>query len=247
MMAIPGLALIELLIALALSALLLLGLVQIAAAASSSTQLQRNQAQVQENARLAYNTLSRAIHRTGYNPQPWSSSFPTLGIADSSLDNVSANGDRLVVRDWSDRNCFDNRNPVVDAAGSPRYFIREFAFDINTDRSLTRQCRYGPALDNLTTQVRRQGFINGVESFQVQFGLDVNQDGNIEVWVNAGGWLDPGSVLGIRAGLLHSSPDAVMEPVSKIHQVLDSTRLSVADGKLRRVSIFTAAIKGRTG
>lgn len=242
-----GLALIELLIALGLSALLILGLVQIAAAASFSTQLQRNQAQVQENSRLATITLVRAIHRTGYNPQPWSPSFQPVGIAENSLDNVSAKGDRLVVRDWSDRNCFDNRNPDEDATGSPRYYIREFAFDVNTDNSLTHQCRYGPALDYLTTQVRRQGFINGVESFQVQYGLDTDRDGSIDAWVNGANWVDPRSVLGVRTGMLLSSPDAVVEPVSKHHHVLDASVLKSADGKLRRVSVFTAAIKGRTG
>ncbi|MCJ7815043.1 MAG: PilW family protein [Xanthomonadales bacterium] len=237
----------ELVIALALSALLVLGLVQIAAAASSSTQLQRNQAQVQENARLAVNTLSRVIHRAGFNPRPWSPQFPPLGLAETSLDNVSVAGDRLAVRDWSDLNCFDNRNPDEDASGDPLFYIRESVFDINTDKSLTHQCRYGPSLTELTTQVRRQGFINDIESFQVLYGQDSDQDGNIESWVRAGDWNDVQHILGVRISLLLSSQDAVVEPVSQSYNILDSMVSKQADGKMRRVSEFTVAIKGRTG
>jgi type IV pilus assembly protein PilW len=242
-----GMALLELVIALALSALLVLGLVQIAAAASSSTQLQRNQAQVQESARLAFNTLSRAVHRTGFNPQPWNPQFAPLGLAEISVDNVSAASDRLAVRDWSDVNCFDNRNPDEDASGNPLFYVRESVFDLNTDKSLTRQCRYGPSLAELTTQVRRQGFINGIESFQILYGQDSDQDGNIETWVRAGDWSDLQHVRGLRVALLLFSQDAVVEPAAHSFNVLDSTVIMQADGKLRRVAEFTVAIKGRTG
>jgi len=238
-------ALMELVIALALSALLVLGLVQIAAAAGSSTQLQRNQAEVQENARLAFNKLSRVIRGAGFSPQPWNPQFPSLGLAESSQDHVSANGDRLAVRDWSDLNCFDHRNPEQDASGNPRFYIREFVFDVSTDRSLTQQCRYGPSLAELTTQVRRQGFINNIESLQVLYGKDSDQDGNIEAWVRAGEWDDIRHILGLRVGILLSSPDAVVEPVSRRHEVLDSAIDRRGDGKLRWVSEFVVAIRGR--
>lgn len=242
-----GFTLIELLVALALAALLLVGLVQIAAAASASTRLQRNQAQLLENARFATDALSRAIQRTGFNPRPWDTQFTSLGIADNTEESVSSAGDRLVVRDWSDRNCFENRNPVEDGEGRPKFYVRELAFDVNSTKSLTRLCRYGPALDNLTTQVRRQGFINDVERFEVQYGLDADGDGSIESWVDAGDWAEPASVLGIRVGLLLSSPDAVAEPLASSHRVLGSTVSRPGDGKLRKVTTLTAAIKGRSG
>jgi type IV pilus assembly protein PilW len=242
-----GLTLLELVITIALSAFLVLGLIQIAAAASSSTRLQRNQAQIQEHARLAVNTLSSAIHQTGFNPEPWSEEYPPLGLAENSLDNVTATSDRLAVRTWSDLNCFSNRNPDTDSSGNPLFYIRETEFDLNSDNGLTLQCRYGPSLTELTTQVRRQGFIQGVESFQVLYGRDSDLDGSIEEWVKAGEWTDPRNILGISFGLLLSSQDAVAEAESKSYTVLDSTVSTGADGKLRRVVQFTAAIKGRTG
>jgi len=242
-----GFTLIELLVALALAALLLAGLVQIAAAASASTRLQRNQARLQENARFATDALSRSIQRTGFNPRPWDALFPALGIADSTKESASAAGDRLVVLDWSDRNCFENRNPVEDDDGRPRFYVRELAFDVNTANALTRQCRYGPAPDDLTTQIRRQGFINGVERLELKYATDADQDGNIDSWEDAGEWADSASVLGIRVGLLLSSPDAVVEPSASSHRVLDATVSRPGDGKLRKVTTLTAASKGRTG
>jgi type IV pilus assembly protein PilW len=242
-----GMTLLELIITMALSAFLVLGLIQIASAASSSTRLQRNQAQIQEHARLAANTLTGAIRQTGFNPEPWSEQYAPMDLAENSLDDVSTNSDRLAVRSWSDLNCFGNLNPNQDTSGNPLFYIREFVFDLNSDHGLTQQCRYGPSLTEFTTQIRRQGFIQGVESFQVLYGQDSNLDGSIDAWVKAGQWSDPQQILGVRFGLLLSSQDAVTEAVSKNYAVLDSTASMRADGKLRRVVVLAAAIKGRTG
>lgn len=242
-----GLTLIELLVSLALSAFLLLGLIQIASAASFSTLLQRNHSRLQEHARYANIALSKAIRQSGFNPQPWNPDFPAVGLAETSLDGVSSAGDRLVVRFWSDLNCFENRNPETDTSGNPLFFIRESSFDINSSQSLTHHCRYGPTLSELSTQIRRQGFINEVESFQVLYGMDTDRNGNIDSWVKAGEWLDPANVLGVRIGLLLSSREAFLTPVKRSHQVLDSTVNKNADGKLRRVIEFTTALRGRTG
>ena len=242
-----GMTLLELVITMALTAFLILGLIQIASAASSSTRLQRNQAQIQEHARLAANTLTDAIRQTGFSPEPWNNAYAPMGLAENSLDNVSTNSDRLAIRSWSDLNCFNNLNPDRDSSGIPLFYIREIVFDLNSDNGLTQQCRYGPSLSEFTTQVRRQGFIQGVESFQVLYGRDSDLDGSIDAWVKAGQWSDPQTILGIRFGLLLASEDAVTEGQSKNYTVLDSTASKRADGKLRRVIVFTAAIKGRTG
>jgi len=244
---IAGMTLLELLVAMALSAFLILGLIQIVAAASASTSLQENQAQIQENARRAMNTLSSAIRQAGFSPEPWSDSYPAPDLAEDNVDAVSSTSDRLALRSWSDLNCFDNRNPVEDALGNAEFFIRETVFDLNSSNNLTHQCRYGPTLSELTTQIRRQGFIPGVESFQVLYGEDPDQDGGIERWVRAGRWGDPNRILGVKIGLLLSGEDAVARPEAKDYAVLDTEIRKRADGKLRRVFQFTAAIRGRAG
>ena len=245
-----GFTLVELLLALAVASVLILGLVQIVAAASAAGTLQRNDAQIQEHARFAVAILSRAVRQAGYRPEPWNEALTTTALLTESGDGVSASSDRLAVREWSELNCFDHRNPDVDSAGEPRFYIRESVFDLNGDSSLTRVCRYGPSPAELTTQIRRQGVVTDVESFQALYGEDADLDGNIERWVAAGQWSDPQRVLGIRMGLLLASENAVADqrttPPAEPVRVLDATVMPPADGKLRRVVEFAVALRGRT-
>jgi len=240
-----GLTLLELLLAMALAALLILGLAQIVAAASAAGSLQRNQAQIQDHARLAIGVLSKAIREAGYRPEPWDDDFSPMAFPSENLDGASAAGDRLVLRTWSDLNCFGNRNPSLDGEGNPRFYIRESLFDVTTAHDLARRCRYGPGPGEMTTQIRRQGLLPGVESFQVLYGEDGNGDGNIERWVTAGEWSDARRILGVRIGLLLASDDAVVEPEARQLQVLDATTTVPADGRLRGVFEFAASLRGR--
>lgn len=240
-----GFTLLELLLATTLATVLILGLVQIVAAASAAGSLQRNQAQIQDHARFAIGILSRTIREAGFRPEPWNTAYAEEALNERTLDGVTVSGDRLVVRAWSDLNCFDSRNPDVDSAGQPRFYLRETVFDLSGDRSLTRLCRYGPGAADLTTEVKRQGLVPGVESFQTLYGEDTDRDGNIERWVTAGQWSDPQRVLGVRLGLLFASEESVVESLPQHHRVLDTFTSSAADGKLRRVFEFAVAIRSR--
>ena len=242
-----GLIRIELLVAVLISAILIIGLVQIVQASRSSFRLQENQAEVQENGRYALTTLARVIRQTAFNPQPWNPVFEAQGITPETQDRVTSRSDRLAVRFWSNTNCFDNRNPVVDEFGEAAFFIRESRFDLNDRRDLTHTCRYGPSEADLVTQVKREGFIRNVESFQVLYAQDSNADGHVDQWVKGGDWSNEQLIIGIRVGLLLNSSDAVVERASQTFSVLDSTYKTPADGKLRLQLAFTAAIKGRSG
>lgn len=241
-----GITLIELLVALLLTAILLLGLVQLVTAAGAATQLQDNQAQLQDQARFAMRLLADAVGQAAYSPEPWNTHFEIEAIAPATMDGVSKSGDRLVVRNWSDLNCFDNRNPDKDG-GKPRFYIRESTFDLNSSGHLARTCRYGPSLAELITQVRRQGLVPGVESFQLLFGDDQDGDGNVDRWVHAGDWSDENRVLGIRAGLLLAGPGSVAEARAHVYDILDVQYGSRADGKLRQVVELTLAVRSRGG
>lgn len=237
--------LIELLIALALAAFLVLGLVQIAAAASAAGSLQRNQAELLDRARFAIGILGRAARQAGYRPEPWNTAYAPDALGAGNLDGASTMGDRLAVRTWSDRNCFDNRNPDRDADGRPRFYLRESVFDLTADGGLAQTCRYGPDPDNLTTQIPRQGLLPGVEAFQVLYGDDSDGDGAIDGWVRAGQWADAQRILGLRIGLLLASDDAVAEPVGETFDVLGTRRQAPADGRLRRLFDFALGIRGQ--
>lgn len=230
-----------------LTAMLLIGLVQLATAAGSATRLQDNQATLQDRARYAANLMSDSISQAGFSPEPWNRDFGQSAIGPGTADGFSANSDRLVVTSWSDRNCFDNVNPERSAEGKPLFFIRESTFDLNSSKHLARTCRYGPAATELITQVRRQGLVPGVESFQCLFGEDMDADGNVDRWVQAGQWQDERQVIGVRVALLISGPDPVVPPATKSYDVLDTRKTAPADGKLRELIGLTLAIRGRNG
>ena len=191
--------------------------------------------------------ITRFVRETGFSPEPWNPGHQLSGLADGNADSVGSGSDRLAVRSWSDLNCFDNRNPDLGASGQPAFYIREAQFDLNSGNGLTWQCRYGPSEAGMVTQIRRQGFVQNVESFQVLFGEDTDGDGAIDRWVQAGQWETPDQVLGMRFGLLLASEDRVAEQHSPGFQVLDKALEKQADGRLRRVFEFAAAIRSRTG
>ena len=94
--------------------------------------------------------------------------------------------DRLVLRLWSDTNCFGNLNQARDGNGNPVFYLQESLFDLNSSKNLAHTCRYGAAEGELVTQINHQGLIQNVESFQALYGEDVSDDGRIDQWVKAG-------------------------------------------------------------
>jgi len=242
-----GMLLLELLLAALLSAFLVVGLVQIVSAARISFRLQENETEVQENGRHAIATLGMLIRQAGFSPQPWNESFKSQALTPETRDRVSAWSDRIALRSWSNFNCFNNRNPILDESGEPAFFIRESVFDLNDRGDLTHRCRYGPTEAEFTTQVRRQGFIRNVESFQALYGEDRDHDGIIDRWVHGGEWSDESQVLGVRLGLLLYSSDVVVEQAAQDFSVLDFQHRTRADGRLHRLFEFTATIRGHSG
>lgn len=240
-----GLTLIELLVAMFLTAFLLLGLVKLVSAAGASTMLQDNQASLQNRVRFAGQVLAEAIASAGFSPAPWNTDLTLSAIGPQTADAVSASGDRLALQAWSDLNCFDNRNPDIDGNGQPRFYIRESVFDLNSTGYLTRTCRYGPSPADLVLQVRRQGLVAGVEAFQVLYGEDGDLDGSVDRWVRAGQWSDERQVMGVRAGLLVAGDDEVRQPAERVYRVLDATPRTRRDGRLREAAEFSLAIRGR--
>ncbi|NCF62966.1 MAG: hypothetical protein GWP58_08950 [Gammaproteobacteria bacterium] len=242
-----GLTLIELILAMAISTLLVLGLIQIVSATTASVLLQENQAQVQERSRLALKTLTGAIQTSGFSPEPWEGKYSVTGLGEDSADNISKSSDRLALHTWTDLNCFNNRNPSQDSMGNSLFYFRESVFDLSTDNHLALLCRYGPSKTELTTQIRRQGLIPGIESFQVLYGQDSNQDGNIDSWVRAGQWSDASHILGVKIGLLVSSDDPVVESKNPVYRILETNVIKTADGRLRKIVQFATAFRGRAG
>jgi len=241
-----GFSLIELLVASLLTLILLLGVVQLFSTTGTATRLQENQALLQDHARYATRLLSATVRQAGYSPEPWNDHFAIEAIAPGTENAATGASDRLVVRSWSDLNCFDNRNPDQDG-GKPRFYIRESSFDLNSSGHLTRSCRYGPSVSEMVSLVRRQGLVPGVESIQFLFGDDQDRDGNVDRWVCAGQWSDERQVLGIRIGMLLAGPDSVRQASTRVYDILDVQHESKKDGKLRHAVELSLSVQGRGG
>jgi type IV pilus assembly protein PilW len=242
-----GLTLVELLVAMLMGAVLLTGLVQIAAGARSSFRLQEAVADMQESERFVIDTLGGILRQSDFRPQPWSDAPEAAGFTAESMGTAGSHADRLAVRTWSEFNCFDNLNPVVDAGGRPQVFLKESVLELNGSDNLTHTCRYGASAAAFTTQIQRQGLVERVEAFHVLYAEDLDGDGAADRWVAGGQWLDEKRVLGVQIALLLRGRDMVKEPSAQAYPMLDHLVTAPADGKLRRVVNVALALRGRIG
>jgi len=242
-----GFSLIELMIAMTISALLMLGLVQIASAARSSFRLQEGLASVQQGGRFALESLADILQQSTFEPHPWLATGITVGVTDQSIDGLTASSDRLAVRGWSERNCFGNLNPVQDAAGTAVFYLKESVIELNSSNNLAHTCRYGATTGTLVLQINRQGLVEDVESFQVMYALDLDQDGQPDRWATAAAWPPDARLLGLQLGLLIRSPDTVVAPAARIFNVLEHIFSAPGDGRLRRVFTYSQAFPGHAG
>jgi len=238
-----GLSLLELLITMAITAVLTLSLIYMAMAARSSFKLQEGLAELQENARYFSDLMVLTIAGSGYHPQPWLHESTAIGLMPDTTDGSSANSDRLVTRSWSQRNCFGIPNPLTSDGTMPRFYLQESSLELNNG-SLSHSCRHGPSVTELTTQINRQGAIPEVEAFQALFATDTDEDGIADQWLKAGQWEHPGQVLAVRIVMLTRSRESLGITGSRDFNVLDEVFSAPADGRLRRVVSFALSLRG---
>jgi type IV pilus assembly protein PilW len=236
-----GMTLLELLIAMALSSLLSLVMVHMAMAARNSFRLQENLAELQENARFFADMVSSNIAASAYHPKPWLHDATPIGLMPASADGISTNSDRLVSRNWSERNCFGSLNSATNSSGLPRFYLKESTLELNNG-SLAFSCRYGPSTGEMITQINRQGAIPQVEVFQALYAADTDGDGQIDSWLKAGQWDTPEKVRAIRLGILSSSRESFAHDQPKDFQILDFSYSAPTDGRLRRVASYTVPL-----
>ena len=215
---------------------------QVAAGARSSFRLQESVAEMQESGRFLIDTLGDILRRSAFTPQPWTITSAVVGISDGAEDTVNRNGDRLATRTWSERNCYGAWNPLTDAKGLPRYFLKETILEPTSSGNLALTCRYGQSASQFVTQIRRQGLLQNVDSFQVLYAEDLDGDGGADRWTSGGHWHDPNRVLGLQIAVLLRGEEAVIEPAASVFNVLDEVVRTPADGRLRRVFTYVQAL-----
>ena len=198
-----GFTLLELSIALLATSVLALGTISFSQAVATSSRLQQSLAGLDENARFAAQSIGTEISHAGYRPRPWLQS--PLNSFQGSTNSATAAGDRLVIRRWSDTNCFENPNPRQDGHGRPAFYLRVSAFEVRASGQLAITCHYGPDEVSLVRQLNRLGLVESVLGFHAQFAVDENTDGVPDYWAADLPEADGGLVLAVRVGLVLQS------------------------------------------
>lgn len=241
-----GFSLMEVMIAVFLSTLLISGIVQLLSGSVSTYRLQLSQGQLTESGRFARDILVSHITQAGYQPEPWQDLPALAALTNESLDGGLRPGDQLGLQRWSTKNCYGNQNPVKDSDGRPAFHLLQARFKVNSSKNLSITCRYGPDASALQTQMNNFGLVEDVEAMQILYAEDRDGDNIADSWVTGQAWEQESNIHSIKVALLLSTPQAFRQAASEQITLLDKTLTTPADGHLRRVSLLTSAIRGRS-
>jgi len=235
----------EILIGMLLSSLLIAAIVQLLTASVSAYRLQLSLSQLEESGRYARDVLLAHITQAGFRPEPWENQLELPALTKETLAGSTNKGDQLGLQRWSSKNCYGSENPVRDNAGQAVFYLLQVRFRINPSNNLAFTCRYGPDASQLSTQINNFGLIEGVESMQTLFAEDRDGDHIADGWVTSQAWQQEHNIHAVKVALLLSTRQAFAQTANRNITLLDETVTTPADGRLRRVSLITAAIRGR--
>ena len=240
-----GFTLLEMLIAVFLSTLLTTSVLQLLTASTSTYRLQLNQSQIQESSHFARDVLVSHISQAGFQAEPWNG-LPTLAaVSADSAENSSSNGDQLGLQRMSRQNCYGNDNSVLDTNAQPAFWLLQVRFKVTATNNLAMTCRYGADATQLTTQINNYGLVEDVESMQVLYAQDNDDDRIPDSWVHAQHWQSEQQIRAIKVALLLASKQPFDQSSNRQYTLLDETIDANRDGKLRKTSSITTAIRGR--
>lgn len=240
-----GFSLLEVLVAIFLSTMLMAGIVELLAGSVSTYRLQLSQSQLEESSRYARDVLISHINQAGYQPEPWIGLQQVPALTTDAIDSYSPRGDQLGLQRWSSRNCYGNDNPTTDGEGQPAFFLLQTRFGVSTANNLALTCRYGPDASQLQTQINNFGLVEDVNSMQVLYAEDRNEDQVADTWVTGQEWQNENNIRAVKVALLLSSSQVFTQKQSRQITLLDETITTADDGHLRKVGSLTAAIQSR--
>ncbi|MQM39532.1 hypothetical protein KBTX_03561 [wastewater metagenome] len=235
-----GLTLIELMIALVLGLMLSAGAVQLFIANKQSYRLQDALARVQENGRFAVHRLSRDIRMAGYH-DPLASAAPDAFDSGRTADGggSGANDQIAVVRVYPGETATDCLGNSVSAGGERVINV----YQVNGNGSLA--C-YGVDPATGSPIEGSEPLIDGVDSFQVEYGVDSDDDGSVDTYETAGSVSDWGEVIAVRlALLLRTREDNLRAAESNTYTVLGEDVTPGNDGRLRSAFETTVVLRNR--
>ena len=235
-----GFILTELLVTGLIAAFLMLGIVQMAAGVSRGLLLIESGSDTLQGGRFVIEQIRNSAMSAAFNPTPWEPEARINALGHATADGGTGANDILMLRQWSDRNCYGNANSTTDALGNPVFFLLDSKFEVTSGGNLAHSCWYGPDDSSMTRQINRLGIVQGVESFQVLYAEDTDADRQANRLVRAGRWNDIDRILGLEIGLLVGAEKTPGGGSPALFSVLDETVTPPQDGRIRKT--WTASI-----
>lgn len=234
-----GLTLIELMVALLLGLIFSAAAFQLLFSNQRTFGLQQTLASLQEDGQMALRYISADIRNAGRGTL-LQGTLPPVILDSASPNGHSQNGtnDELVVQYFGTTDC-QGTTSATEVEIINRYFVQGRALLCSGNRS-------GGAVE----------LLNGVESFQVQYGLDTDKNEMLGVttYANANAtMLDPSEaaaddapvLVSIRLAVLLRSEELAQQAPNNTttHHVLDQQITSPSDRRIRRVFSTTVHVR----
>lgn len=240
-----GFVLTELLIAGLLTTFLMLGMIQMAAGAGRGLLLIESLSQTQQGGRFAIDQVRDTVMSAGFHPAPWEPGATGTALGPGTADGGANGNDTLEFHQYSDRNCYGNLNDQSGDNGRPAFYLRTSRFEVAGNNNLSHTCWFGPDGGHMVRQINRQGLVQQVESFQVLYAEDTNEDNLADHVVRANHWSDATKVVGIQMGVMLATGKPVSDESVAGMMVLDQVVVPHADGHRRQVWTTTIPFVSR--
>lgn len=236
-----GFTVLEVMLALTLSALVLGALLVVAQGVTGSLRQAHALDTLSSTVRQVRSELAAVAAIAGARSDP---------VTDAMLDAVrgsraGAAGDVLSFQAMTPRNCFDNDNPVRGPDGAPAWWLQRNEYAVRDGWRLVRSCTYGPAGGGATRQLQAATLVEGVEALRLRFGLDTDGDRRLDHWVPAGGWTDEKNVIAVRVGLVLATERPVGVDGNPGLFLFGQAQPAPDDGRARIAPTLTLPIRGR--
>jgi prepilin-type N-terminal cleavage/methylation domain-containing protein len=214
-----GFTMIEVMIALTISAFLLLIIMVMFSSTSSSRALQTSLAGINESGRFSISMLGRDLRMAGYIDNDW---FAAAGANSISVDHGAAadGGDTLTVRYEAAKDCL-----YANSAGG----VAVNVYSINTT--------------DFTLECNGEAIVDDVEQMQIYLGQDTDGDGvaNRMMAPNDVG-LNMAQVVSLRVNLLIRSTNDRRASSTQTY-VYDDVSVTATDTRIRRQYSLTVSLR----
>ena len=257
-----GLSLIELMVAIVIGLILLSGVFTIFMSNKQSYRVQENMGRVQENGRFAIDIMARTLRMTGWQGD---------GVDDWSNGSLSASNGGVPLTGTN--NDTDNGNTILNGSdtitviyqGNTDGFVKDClgntvpvganvqnTFRVNTTAGGVVGATAGTVgqLECVTTNggtVTTSALIDGVEGFQIQYGVDTDNDRAANSYVSGDNVTDSDEVISVRINLLlmTNADRLAVIPANNTYNLLDFSFTEPGDERLRRRFSTTINMRNR--